>query len=127
MALIELSVLRDYWKNVSDWVTTKRKQQILTTTPLGISGVYTSSSIDSLTFPQRNLINCQVFADQNGTLYMEVSMDGTNWDYVQCSIPVLANVSAVMSWQNPFDRYYRFRYINGTIAQTVFRLSSTSN
>ncbi|WP_407310490.1 hypothetical protein [Desulfosporosinus sp. SB140] len=105
---------------------TRRQQQILTTAPLTGNATYTSPAIDSLAVPQDNMVCAHVYADQPGTLYMDVSMDNTNWNLTQASVAVSAGVAATIPWQAPLDRYYRFRYVNGANAQGTFRLSTSA-
>lgn len=105
----------------------QRQQQVLTTTPLMDNATYTlTPAIDSLAVPQDNMVSAHVFANQAGALYMDVSMDNANWNLVQASVAVSANVAETIPWQPPLDRYYRFRYVNGAVAQTVFRLSASA-
>jgi len=61
-----------------------------------------------------------VFADQAGTLYIEQSPDGGNWDVTE-SISVSANVGVAVVREIAAG-YARVRYVNGATAQTVFRL-----
>ncbi|MEM4847321.1 MAG: hypothetical protein QW794_06160 [Thermosphaera sp.] len=61
-----------------------------------------------------------VFANQAGTLYVEQSPDGSNWD-VSESISVSASVGVAVV-REIAARYCRVRYVNGATAQTVFRL-----
>jgi hypothetical protein len=135
MAIIQLNTLVTYWQNISDWIVGTssskpkilkdgRQQQILTTTPLGIDAIYTSPVFDTLSFPQINNVSAHVYTDQEGVLYMDISMDNSDWDYVQKLIPVSANITAIMDFEIPLDRYFRFRFVNNSIAQTTFRLST---
>lgn len=135
MAIITLDTISGYWKDVSDWVRGLykplfqkfgRQQLILTTIPLGISGTYTSQIFDTLSTPQINFVSVHAFSDQDGMLYLDASMDGTNWNIVQNSMPLSASTPTITYWQQPLDRYFRVRYVNNnTTAQTVFRLSVT--
>lgn len=136
MATITLNTISTYWANFSNWVmgtsTSKpliiksgRVQSILTTTVLGVNGIYTSATYDSTTDPQDNFVTANAYSDQDGTLYLDVSMDSTNWNLSQCIVPVGANTAATLGWQKPLDRYYRIRFVTVN-AQTVFRLSTTS-
>lgn len=93
----------------------------LTASPLGASSVYTQPSQDSTAYPQDNYVAGHVYTDQPGTLYLDVSSDNTNWD-VQTSLSVTPNTPNFLPFTPIQGRYYRFRYVNGNAAQTVFRL-----
>lgn len=136
MAQIPLSEFEGYWKDVADWSTSRsnskpliqkfsRQSSVLTTTPITASSPYTSSTFDTLALPQMNMVTAHCFSDQDGTLYMDVSMDGTNWNLVQCFVSINANTAGTIGWQQPLDRYFRFRFVT-TVDQTIFRLSMTS-
>jgi|SRR5579875_336060 len=93
-----------------------------TTSPLGANGTYTTSSaVPASGF--RRLIGT-VIGDQAGTLYVQQSPDGNNWD-VQSVFNVAANaatgagVGFSVEVVAPYARLY---YQNGPTAQTVFRL-----
>jgi hypothetical protein len=93
-----------------------------TTTPLSANASVSSVFIDleqtSRTF---NWIFVTVFANQNGTLYIEFSNDNTNADAVQ-TISYTANTTPYIQPIMRSGRYLRIRYVNGGTAQTVFRL-----
>lgn len=61
-----------------------------------------------------------VLSDQAGTLYIEQTQDGTNYD-VSVSIAVAANTGVSFS-EEVVAPGCRARYVNGATAQTVFRL-----
>lgn len=90
-----------------------------TTTPLGSNATYTSVGREALDFDS---IVGTVYADQAGTIYIEQSPDGTNWD-----VSTSYNISA--SNGNGFTEsivapYWRVKYTNGAAAQGTFRLSA---
>jgi hypothetical protein len=93
---------------------------ILTTTPLDANASFTSSSFDLSSYEWRHFI-ATVYADQAGTLYVEQSPDGTNWDISE-SLSVSAGVGASLEVVIK-SRYVRVRYVNGATAQSVFRLA----
>ena len=63
-----------------------------------------------------------VYADQNGTLFVEHSSDGTNWD-ISNSYPYTA--AEEYSLRTPvIARYYRLRFTNGVTDQTAFRMQA---
>jgi len=88
-----------------------------TTTPLGAGASWTSPTDSSLTTGR--LIG-SVFADQAGTLYIEQSPDNVNWDIVD-SYAISANAGIGFSVEKVAE-HIRVRYVNGGVAQTVFRL-----
>ncbi len=62
-----------------------------------------------------------VFSNQAGTLLIQQSLDGGNWDY-EDSIAVLANVGKAFSIEL-YAPYYRVKY-TPTVNPTVFRLAA---
>jgi len=88
-----------------------------TTTALGAGASYTSGSF---TVSGYGRIVGTVFADQAGTLYVEQSSDGTNWD-ASASVSVSASTPTSFSVEVVAPTA-RVRYVNGATAQTVFRL-----
>src|SRR5688572_30165098 len=63
-----------------------------------------------------------VFADQAGSLIIEQSADGSNWD-LQETIAVVANTGQGFK-KDLYAPYVRVRYVNGATPQTVFRLTA---
>jgi len=88
-----------------------------TTTSLAANGTWVSTT-DSSAYTR--FICGSVYADQPGTLYVEQSPDGTNWDLVD-SYSVSAGAGLKFSVEKVLP-YARVRFANGTTAQTVFRL-----
>lgn len=96
-------------------------QQVLidgTTTPLGAAATYETAT--SFVCGGNARITGTVFADQAGTLYVDQSSDGTNFD-TTTSVSVTASTGAPFSVE-VVAPYGRLRYVNGATAQTVFRL-----
>lgn len=60
-----------------------------------------------------------VFTDAAGTLFIEQSINGTNWDIVT-TIDVLASIATPVDVP-VYASLARARYVNGAVAQTVFR------
>jgi len=88
-----------------------------TTTPLSANGTW-SSAVDSDVNVGR--IVGSVFADQIGTLYIQQSPDGTNWDVVDSySISASKGIGFSIEKVLPYAQVY---YVNGSTAQTTFRL-----
>jgi hypothetical protein len=90
-----------------------------TTTPLAANGVYTSAVMVT---DRADNISGMVFADQAGTILIEQSADGSNWD-LSTDYPVVANDGKGFS-EALYGPYVRVRYINGATAQGAFRLYS---
>jgi len=93
-----------------------------TSTPLGIGGVFTGTFEEVKDYGALSVI---VFADQIGAvdgLEFQWSSDGTNADRVEAS-SVLASSGRAFSL-TPRARYFRVKYTNGGVAQTVFRLGT---
>lgn len=88
-----------------------------TTTPLAANATYVSA-VESYLSTYK--IVGTVFADASGTLIIEQSQDNTNWDY-QTTFSVTANTGLAFNVEK-VAQYTRARYVNGTTAQTVFRL-----
>ena len=91
-----------------------------TTAPLGISGEFVGTSEEVKDYAT---ITVLVYSDQasaiNGFI-AEYSGDGTNWDDTDLyTIPAAKGKFFTFA---PAGRYFRVRYINGTSAQTEFRL-----
>lgn len=65
---------------------------------------------------------CAIKTDQSGTLFLEQSKDGINWDS-SLSFSVTANTDEVhrLTLTNIF---FRVRYVNGSVAQTYFRCTT---
>jgi hypothetical protein len=99
-----------------------------TATPLpadtsGVDHIFTGTAIETLPYA---VINVAVFADVASAtdgMRIDQSTDGTNWEHCdEFSIP--AGTGKTYSVQ-PQARYLRVRYINGTSAQSAFRLQTT--
>lgn len=91
-----------------------------TSTPLGAGSTFTGTGIDILDYA---IISINVFSDQASAidgLKVQQSSDGTNWDLEDVfSIPV--NIGKTFSFQTA-AKFFRIVYVNGSVAQTVFRL-----
>lgn len=90
-----------------------------TTESLDANETYTS---ESRLVDRADRIAGLVFADQAGTLYVEQSADGTNWD-LSTSVNITANTGTKFS-EELIAPYVRVRYTNGASGQGAFRLSA---
>ena len=93
------------------------KQADSTTTALGANATYTGSSVETSGYKQ---IVGTVYADVDGTLKIQQSPDGTNWD-VETSISVTGGSGKGFSIE-VVAPYMRVVYENRGTAQTTFRL-----
>jgi len=89
-----------------------------TTTPLGANAEYVGQSHDRSLRTQA-WFHAMAFADVDGTIYIDQSHDGTNWDYSE-SASLTGGAGAKQS-SRVVAGYIRIRYVNGVAAQTVFR------
>ena len=102
------------------WIASEANFALLTTTALAANASFTSSAVDRRYRTHRTVV-AHAFADQAGTLYIEQSPNGTNWDLVEnVALSANAGVALVTVVES---RYIRFRYVNGATAQTIFRLA----
>lgn len=88
-----------------------------TTIPLSANSEWTSTT-DSST--KTGKVVGSVYSDVSGTLHVEQSPDGTNWDIVDSF--TVAGGSGLKFNVEKVCTYLRVRYVNGSSAQTVFRL-----
>src|SRR4051794_17050593 len=89
------------------------------TTPLGGAGVWS----DTLQAGREDQVVGIVFSDQGGTLNIEHSVDGTNWDVNDAPITVAGGTGQAFV-RTVYGPFLRLRYVNGATPQTVFRLSA---
>lgn len=89
------------------------------TTPLGGGATFTGTSRDVL---QYAAVEVFAYSDVAGTLYLDFSTNGTNWDL---SIPYALTAGSTLDVPSgPHTRYFRVRYVNGGGAQATFRLQT---
>jgi len=91
-----------------------------TSTPLGISGVFTGTATEILNY---GIIFISVYTDVASAvdgLAIQQSINGTNWDFSD-NYNIAAGANKNFSI-NPHARYLRVVYTNGAVAQTTFRL-----
>lgn len=93
-------------------------------TPLGISASFTGTPADITNYSSVNIL---VSTDRSGTLNMQFSSDGTNWDHddaYACTVTT-GGVNQSFYFQGaPVAKYFRVKYENGATAQGVFRLQT---
>ncbi len=90
-----------------------------TTTALGASGTYTTAAAFALA-AYRSIIG-SAYSDQSGTLLVEQSQDGSNWD-AQSTVTVTGGSPSAAFEVRVVAPFGRLSYTNGGTAQTAFRL-----
>ena len=90
---------------------------------LAISAAFTGTSRDAGSTVGYGVFAANAFADQAGTLYIDKSTDGTTWR-AAAQVALAANVPAELRTLIT-TRYNRVRFVNGSVAQTAFLLTST--
>ena len=93
-----------------------------TTTPLAASTTFTGTSEDVSSYASISII-CK--SDVAGTLTLQFSNDGTNWDVVNTYI--VSGGTGLDFVKVVTAKYYRVTYINGATPQTYFRLQSIAH
>lgn len=68
--------------------------------------------------------NAMAFADQAGTMRIEVSNDNVTWRRITADVAVAANTPVILSVP-VMTRYHRVVYINGATLQTAFMLNTS--
>jgi hypothetical protein len=94
-----------------------------TSTPLGIDGVWTGTSSETLSYA---VICISVYSDVASAtdgFCLQFSTDDTNWYDAEC-FTVPADNAKTYTFQ-PEAKYYRSKYTNGGTGQTAFRLQIT--
>ena len=87
-----------------------------TTVPLGATASYIGDLQDVTSYAKVTGI---IYSDQDCTLYIEQSADGTNVDY-STSFAVTGGTGLAFSVE-AVAKYARMRIVNGSVAQTTLR------
>jgi hypothetical protein len=95
------------------------------TAPLIAAATYTGGARDlGATQPYpASKFNVFAIADQIGTLFIDVSVDGVAWT-VQASAALAVSTPLTLS-AVVVDRFYRCRLVNGATAQTLLMIKSS--
>lgn len=89
------------------------------TAPLLANAVFTGISRKS---DRSDYITGMVFSDQSGSLAVQQSIDGVNWD-ISTTHAVTGGTG--LPFSDPvYGPYWRLRYTNGGTNQTTFRLGA---
>jgi hypothetical protein len=89
-----------------------------------LTGTARDTGAVSPTAHQFSAFNAMAFADQPGTMRIEVSNDNTTWRRITADVTVAANTAVVLSVPI-VTRYYRAVYVNGATLQTAFMLNTS--
>ncbi len=102
----------------------KIDQNNSTSTPLGISGVFTGTATEVYGY---NTITVLIYSDESSVddgMQFQQSSDGTNWDEIDTfTLDVLKSESRRFQFTVQ-ARYFRLVYTNGITAQTAFRVQT---
>ncbi len=90
-----------------------------TTTPLGSGANFTGAAVSCASF--KDLVATAYATTIGGTLYIDQSTDGTNWDLTD-SVAVVAATGIRLTGAVALP-WCRLRYVNGAGTQGVFRCS----
>ena len=91
------------------------------TTPLGVSGVFTGTAIDITNYATVSVLVASDVAAATGGFSFQFSNDGTNWDHSHNFDFAGGSLSYNISAE---AKYFRLVYTNSTVAQTYFRLQT---
>jgi len=98
------------------------------TTAQAASATLTTTARDvavaAASFHRYSAFNASVFADQAGTLRIEVSNDNSTWRRITVDTAVAANTPVILSVPI-MTRYHRAVFVNGASANTVFMLNTS--
>lgn len=94
-----------------------------TTTVLAASATYTGASRDGGATAVHQMFCARAFADQAGTLRVEMSTDNATWRRATADIAVAANGVGEVNIR-ALTRYHRVIFVNGATLQTAFLVTS---
>ncbi len=92
------------------------------TSPLGISGVFTGAAFDITGYVSINVNVMSNVPSATSGVRLEVSPDGTNWDHSHSTTYTAATGVGYIFYAEA--RYARVVYTNGAVAQSFFRLQT---
>ena len=106
-------------RDLHDRINSPGVPETYTTTPLAANATYTGSAKD-FKYSRIGHAGAIAYADQDGTMYFEGSINGSNWDVELGSQAVTGGSGAKLIVQVPC-KYIRAKYVNGANAQSTFR------
>lgn len=89
-----------------------------------VTGIARDVGVAAAAGHRYSAFNAQAFADQAGTMRIEVSNDNTTWRPITATVAVAANTPVILSVPI-MTRYHRAVFVNGAVAQTVFMLNTS--
>lgn len=89
-----------------------------------LTGIARDVGVAAAAAHRYSAFNAQAFADQAGTLRIEVSNDNATWRPITADVAVAANTPVILSVPI-MTRYHRAVFVNGAVAQTVFMLNTS--
>ena len=89
-----------------------------------LTGTARDVAIAAAAMHRYSAFNAMAFADQAGTMRIEVSNDNITWRRITADVAVAANTPVILSVP-VMTRYHRAVYINGAVAQTAFMLNTS--
>lgn len=89
-----------------------------------VTGTSRDIGIGATSVHRYSKFNAFAFADQAGTMRIEMSNDNTTWRRATVDTAVTANTPVFLSVPI-MTRYYRVVYVNGAAAQTAFMLNTS--
>ncbi|MEG7334498.1 phage-like element PBSX protein XepA [Bacillus sp. 0102A] len=93
--------------------------EILTNAALKATEAYSQLGQDRLGAVLISKVKGWVYADREGTLFVEESDNNNAWT-TTAAVNVAAGVLTETDWVYLSKRYYRFRYVNGNLQQSEF-------
>ena len=111
--------LSEYIKDIYFFLHKPTNAETFSTTPLAANATYTGPSKGCGT-SRLSHAGAIAYADQDGTMYFEGSINGSNWDIELGSQAVTGGSGAQLVVQVPCQ-YIRAKYVNGPNAQSTFR------
>lgn len=107
--------------NIENKLTSTIDANNSTTTPLGISGVFTGVATDVSNYGTISVLVASNVAAAAGGLSFQFSNDGTNWDHSHNFDFAGGNLSYNVASEG---RYFRLVFTNDGVAQTYLRLQT---
>lgn len=89
-----------------------------------VTGTARDTAVAALSVHRYSAFNASAFADQAGTLRIEVSNDNVTWRRATADTAVAANAVVVLTVP-VMTRYHRAVFVNGATLQTAFMLNTS--